>query len=138
MPLPNPRLQKVPPSQLTLDSFWLERIRYDESDEREEEPCLPTARASRPQILVDPDNDSNFIVRMRVEVACGAQRTVDVTAVGLFQIESTDGGDVEALRRLNAPVMLLGSIRGMLASITGLTRSGRLDIPSLNVSNLLE
>lgn len=74
---------------------------------------------------------------MRVEVACGSERTVDVTAVGMFRIEA-GAGDVEALRHLNAPVMLLGSMRGMLAALTGLTGFGRMDIPSLDVSNLLD
>lgn len=141
-----PRLRGVILAPLTLRSYWLEELHVlggapgpsSELEESAESPTLEV-KASRPSILKNPDNPRQHFVRLRVRATRG-QQTLDVTISGLFEIEG-DALNSESQTtwvQFNAPSILYGLVRGIAATVSGASDSGRFDLPSINVVKLVE
>ena len=77
---------------------------------------------------------------LRILASQGDIRAVDLTICGVFGLQADDDGRAGTLQMLvyNGSAMLLGTARGIIESVTGLTGLGRLRVPSANLAKLLD
>ena len=136
------RLRNAHPAPLALHGFWVDEVhllRTPLERASDEEDAEVGVRASKPKVLVNPEDPSQYFVRLRVK-ATGAGQSVDVTASGLFRVAEGGQGPEESNRlvQYNAPAILYGMVRGIVASLTGSSDSGRLDLPAINILQLAD
>ena len=76
---------------------------------------------------------------LRIRVAQGDVRSIDLTICGIFQVQADDDGNDASPQILiyNGSAMLYGAARGIIESVTGLTGFGRLRVPTVNIATVL-
>jgi preprotein translocase subunit SecB len=124
---------------LNLLHFCIERLEYQEADESPEELEEPTLWLSRPVVHeAEIGGETTYMVTLRIRIAQGTIRTFDLTIYGVFRLQSDDDGNEGSPTMLlrNGSVMLLGAARGIIESVTGLSRFGRLRVPSANLADV--
>ena len=126
------RLRQANPALLDLQNFWLERLEYEEEDEIPDDLPDTTIRVSRPEIL--EADGGGYLVTLRLRVAQGEARSIDLTLVGDFRLQP-DGESPDALVMLeyNGSAMLFSAARGVIESVTGVSGFGRIHVPSVNL-----
>ena len=84
--------------------------------------------------------EATYMLTLRIRTAQGAVRTFDLTVSGVFRLQSDDDGNKGTPMMLlhNGSVMLLGAARGIIESVTGLSKFGRLRVPSANIVNVFK
>ena len=94
---------------------------------------------SRPVVHeAEIEGETTYMVTLRIRIAQGTIRTFDLTIYGVFRLQSDDDGNDGTPTMLlhNGSVMLLGAARGIIESVTGLSRFGRLRVPSANLADV--
>ncbi|HMS58898.1 MAG TPA: hypothetical protein PKA49_08590 [Tepidiformaceae bacterium] len=129
---PRPRLSAAHPATFQMRSFWLERLSYDEYAGIE--PTEPAVRISRPELLQSDLSAQEVVVRIRIELGVG-DRMLDATCCGRFDSGGLTEEEAAPFVTVNAPVMLLGAFRGVVAVISSLGSAGRLDLPALDLTS---
>lgn len=133
-------LRDASPAALDLQRFWIERLEYEEADEAEGELPDTAVRASRPEIL--EAGESEYFVTLRLRLAQGDIRTIDLTIAGHFRLRAEDeagAGGAPPLRVLayNGTAILFSAARGVIEAVTGLSGYGRMHVTSVNIAELL-
>lgn len=134
-------LQEVGRAGLSLLHFCVERLQYEETHDSPEELEEPTLSLSRPVVHeAELEGEPTYMVTLRIRTAQGNVRTFDLTISGVFRLQSDDDGNKGTPMMLfhNGSVMLLGAARGIIESVTGLSRFGRLRVPSANLVKVLK
>ena len=95
-------------------------------------------RVSRPEILESDADD--YFVTLRLRVAQGEARAIDLTIVGVFRLQSGGESQARLLRMLeyNGSAILFSAARGMIESVTGVSGFGRMGVPSIDLAELIE
>ena len=139
-------LHDVPESDLRLNKFWIERLEYAEIPDRDDHRWRPKVRISRPRIQKAESSDDYFVT-LRIhasEYTDIVVRSIDLTIVGDFWYDHVDEDGTEdsemPLRLLtyNGTAILFSAARGVIESVTGISGYGRLDVPSVNIAELLD
>ncbi len=135
---PKLRLRDAGQAALNLRRFWIERIEYQEDEDASADLPDPTVRVSRPEILESDENE--YLVTLRLRVAQGEVRSIDLTIVGVFGLPSGDEHPARPLRMLeyNGTAILFSAARGVIESVTGVSGFGRMHVPSIDLAELLE
>ena len=95
-------------------------------------------KVSKPQVLQNPEDRADFFVRLRVR-ATQENCQVDVTVAGRFRLQGEEpSAAVLRMVEYNAPSILFGIVRGFVASVTALTEHGKIELPSVNLAELVE
>ena len=121
---------------LNLLHFCIDHLEYQETDESPEELEEPTLSLSRPVVHeAEIAGEATYMLTLRIRAAQGAVRTFDLTVSGVFRLQSDDDGNKGTPMMLlhNGSVMLLGTARGIIELVTGLSKFGRLRVPSANL-----
>lgn len=131
------RVRQVSQAALDLQRFWIERLEYEEEDEVPDEPPATTVSVSRPEIL--DAGDGKYFVTLRLKVAQGEARSVDLTVAGAFLLPQDAEGQ-HSLRMLvyNGSAILFSAARGIIESVTGVSGLGRMHVPSVNLAEILD
>ncbi len=134
---PKLRLRQAGQAALNLRRFWIERLEYEEDEEIPADLPDTTVRVSRPEILESEADE--YLVTLRLRVAQGEARSIDLTIVGVFELQLGDEDRGHPLRMLeyNGSAILFGAARGVIESVTGVSGFGRMHIPSVNLAELL-
>lgn len=95
---------------------------------------------SRPEIL--EAGESEYFVTLRLRLAQGDVRTIDLTIAGHFRLRAEDeagAGGAPPLRVLayNGTAILFSAARGVIEAVTGLSGYGRMHVTSVNIADLL-
>ena len=135
---PKLRLRDAGQAALDLRRFWIERLEYEEDEEFPADLPDATVRVSRPEILESDADD--YFVTLRLRVAQGEARSIDLTIVGVFGLQSGDNPHVHPLRMLeyNGTAILFSAARGVIESVTGVSGFGRMHVPSVDLADLIE
>ena len=106
---------------LDLQSFWIQRLEYEEEDEVPDDPPATTVRVSRPEIL--DAGDGKYLVTLRLKVAQGEARSLDLTVAGAFLLPPDAEGQPSHLGMLlyNGSAILFSAARGIVESVTGVS-----------------
>lgn len=134
-------LHEVGRAGLNLLHFCVERLEYQETHESPDELGEPILSLSRPVVHeAEIDGETTYMVTLTIRTAQGSIRTFELTISGVFRLQSDDDGNKGTPMMLlhNGSVMLLGAARGIIESVTGLSRFGRLRVPSANLVNVLK
>ena len=132
-----PRLRDASPSMLVLEGFWVESLSYAESEDPDEE-IEPSLKISRPELMQRVDDPAVYRARIRCVISHGQERKLDLVMSSEFRLSGDALDSPAAFLEINAPSMLLGAMRGIVAAVTSLTRGGRLDLPSVNLAATFE
>ncbi|MBI2767623.1 MAG: hypothetical protein HYX53_17130 [Chloroflexi bacterium] len=132
-----PRLVAAVEGALEVERFWIEQIQYEEPEAGPDPAGDLTWKVSRPQLLHDPEEPGRAQVRIRVQ-ASGAGRVLDMVGVATVSAAAAPDEEQAAFIHINAPLVVLGSMRGVIAALTGATGLGRIDMPTLNLTALLD
>ena len=99
-----------------------------------------SVQLSRPVVHEADTEADTYLVTLRILASQGDIRAVDLTICGVFGLQADDDGRAGTLQMLvyNGSAMLLGTARGIIESVTGLTGLGRLRVPSANLAKLLD
>lgn len=141
-PIDHLRLRQVAISPLVLHRYWLEEFRFvsgaPEPSAAENSASGLLVRVSKP-VVEDTEISDRHRVRIRVRVDQGDAH-VDATISGLFSAgaEASAPAVRAALMKYNAPSILYGLLRGITVSVTGASDSGRIDLPAVNVQELVD
>ena len=135
---PKLRLRQADRAALDLQRFWIERLEYQEDEELPVDLPDTTVQISRPEIL-ESDGDDYFVT-LRLRVAQGELRSIDLTVVGVFRIQSSEEPRARPLRMLeyNGTAILFSAARGVIESVTGVSGFGRMHVPSVDLAELIE
>lgn len=135
----HPRLRQAEIAALTLQRFWLDEFNYaglPRTGDPVEQGSGVEVKASHPTFRQNPDDALQYFVRLRVKASRDGQ-ILDATISGLFAVKEVPGdGTISPLIQFNAPSVLYGILRGMVAGLTGATDDGRLDLPLINILQL--
>ena len=132
-----PRLRKVELAPLRLVQSWVEELHIGPP----RNPALDEGlevKLSRPQILQNPEDIAEYLVRLRIRVQ-EPDRVTEMVVAGRFRLEGDESAS--ASKRMvdyNAPAILFGIARGMVGTVTALTSLGRLELPSVNIAQLVD
>ena len=132
-----PRVRDATPSMLVLEGFWVESLAYAESEPSEDDSKVEL-KISRPELMQRVDLPGVYRARMRCVVTQGAERRLDLVMVSEFRLSAEALERPTAFLEVNAPSILLGVMRGVVATVTSLTRGGRMDLPSVNLAATFE
>lgn len=132
------RLRQASQAALDLRRFWIERLEYEEDEEIPDDLPDTAVGVSRPEILESGANE--YLVTLRLRVAQGEARSIDLTIVGVFGLQPGGDGDGSPLRMLeyNGTAILFSAARGVIESVTGVSGFGRIDVPSVSIAELLD
>ncbi len=132
------RLREAASAALDLRRFWIERLEYQEDEEIPVDLPETTVRVSRPELL-ESDGDEYFVT-LRVRIAQGEARVIDLTIVGIFGLQPSDEYRARAMRMLeyNGTAILFSAARGVIESVTGVSGFGRMHVPSVDLAELIE
>ena len=132
------RLREAGPAALDLLRFWIERLEYEEDEEIPADLPDTIVRVSRPEILESDADD--YFVTLRLRVAQGEARSIDLTIVGVFDLQPGDEPHARPLRMLeyNGTAILFSAARGVIESVTGVSGFGRMHVPSVDLAELIE
>ena len=135
---PKLRLRQADRAPLDLRRFWIERLEYEEDEEIPSDLPDATVRASRPEILESDAGD--YFVTLRLRVAQGEARSIDLTIVGEFGLASGDEYPGRPMRMLeyNGTAILFSAARGVIESVTGVSGFGRMHVPSVALAELID
>lgn len=130
------RVRDVDLAALHLEGSWIDELHVYPTPEGSESP--QGVKVSKPQVLQNPDDEADYVVRLRVKITTEAS-TVDVTASGRFRLVASEPSPAD-LRMIeyNGPSILYGVIRGVVSTVTALSLHGRIDLPSVNLASLIE
>lgn len=142
MAAPRRRLKNLELSHLLLEGFWLESISLTEKTSTRSKPGhQPTV--SHDVLFYNADDDpgpgTEHLVRLRIKATQpaedGSYTEIDATLLGRFSIseEVEDSDTAQWLIQFNAPAILYGVLRGIVAPITAIGMRGRIDLPSVNL-----
>ena len=132
-----PRLRDASPSMLVLEGFWVESLSYAESEDPDEE-IEPSLKISRPELMQRVDDPAVYRARIRCVISHGQERKLDLVMSSEFRLSGDALDSPAAFLEVNAPSILLGVMRGVVATVTSLTRGGRMDLPSVNLAATFE
>ncbi len=123
---------------MDLLDYWIERLEYEEGEETLGDLPDATVRVSRPEVL--ESNTNEYLVTLRLRVAQGEARSIDLTIVGEFRLQSGDNDRARQLRmpEYNGTAILFSAARGVIESVTGVSGFGRMHVPSVNIAELLD
>ena len=132
------RLRQADRAALDLQRFWIERLEYQEDEELPVHLPDTIVQVSRPEIL-ESDGDEYFVT-LRLRIAQGELRSIDLTVVGVFRIQSSEESRARPLRMLeyNGTAILFSAARGVIESVTGVSGFGRMHVPSVDLAELIE
>ena len=143
------RLRQAMPALLDLQRYWIERLDYQEVDDHAGDLPDTSVRISLPDILDGPPPRGGHFMTLRITAAQGDVRSIDVTIAGLFTVlteESVDsdhpveeaaGINSQRLLAFNGTAMLFSAARGVVETVTGISGYGRMNVPSVNIAELL-
>jgi preprotein translocase subunit SecB len=131
--------KKLKPSLLQLDGFWIEALSLKANPQASSERTKGLLPLVYEVAYAFPSQGTGAerMVRLRVRT----RRTpperpydIDMSIVGRFSLSKPikDDALVDRLFQSNAPGILYGIMRGIIAALTALGRSGRLELPSAN------
>jgi preprotein translocase subunit SecB len=124
---------------ILLTGIFAERIRFDD---------IP-AGATKPDNLVfsiridrrrlSPQRaDVAVQLALRPREASSSAFLVDVTVVGQFETDPTDGNmTLDDFVRVNGPAIVMPYVREVVSSVTGRSRHGHVPLPPINVAALV-
>lgn len=131
-------LKRLPRSHLQLEHFWVERFSFEIDQLFNGETELAELPVRYSTELLDSEEDPNLhIVRLRIRSARKKDSIepykFDVQIAGAFSFsrELPAEGQNQFLR-LNAPSILYGICRGLVAATSGMGSLGAIQIPSVN------
>ena len=132
------RVRQADRAALDLRRFWIERLEYEEDEEIPDELPAPAVSVSRPEVL--EADEGEYFVTLRLRMSQGEARSIDLTIVGEFRLQSEDEELDRSLRMLayNGSAILFGAARGVIESVTGVSGFGRMHVPSVNIAELLD
>lgn len=126
------------PSPLELESYMFTRIHMDACDDQE---CLENEGAGQFQVNTHcqqhNEDLSRWMVTIRVSVSQkdGEQcppYALDIEVVGFFQVAEEYPAEKKApMVKANAPAVLFGAVREMIANITARGPYPKLDLPAV-------
>lgn len=134
------KLKALPLAPLRLDHFWVEELRISASEAESDSSSLQLA--GRSDFFVTSDDSDGFLVRL--SVSSGSKDTDTdyrfyIRIAGQFSVSADIPDDSKmGLIYLNAPAILYGVARGVIATVTGMSLHGPLHLPSVNFVELLE
>ena len=130
------RLRRLPNSPVRLEHFWIERFSLDLGDTPplDDDLSEPSTRYSVSLFEFDDDPDLYRVqLRLRSERRGRSpeDRQFDVQLSGVFEFPPEFSPiDRQPFLEFNAPAILYGVARGLIASISGVGSLDALQIPS--------
>ena len=99
----------------------------------------PRLSASHARRSLDA-GDGKYFVTLRLKVAQGEARSLDLTVAGAFLLPQDAEGQHSSLRMLvyNGSAILFSAARGIIESVTGVSGLGRMHVPSVNLAEILD
>ncbi|HQW51117.1 MAG TPA: hypothetical protein PL082_03585 [Tepidiformaceae bacterium] len=131
-----PRVRKVGLAPLRLVGTWVEVLSLT-SAEGDATSGIET-RVSSPDVLRNPGEPQDYFVRLRVW-ASDPETCVDLTIAGRFELASgEDDPEAQRMVEYNAPAILYGVARGIVAAVSAIAGRERLELPSIDLARLID
>lgn len=132
-------MKKLKQSLLQLNEYWIESasLKTDPEASNVANGSIPLSYDVAYCEPTESDGTCLF-VRLRVKTQRTAKKIhpyeIDLTLVGRFSVSAKANDDSLAhhLIQYNAPAILYGIARGVVASLTSFGHAGRFDLPSAN------
>lgn len=129
-------------SPLHLEHYFLQALRFEtkENFDRDQMALMPAPEDLKWNLENRDAEDGIFAFRLTLQLPPENERfayAFEIILTGIFKVDGKYEGDTQKIADANAPAVLFGAAREIIASVTGRGHFPALSLPTVHFQNLV-